>query len=357
MTGSFGGESGDAPVNVSTSTSGGSSTSTTTGNATNSTACRSTSNRLLPLALPRTYSNISLSSASDSDDILFVREQKPPHLRTPELVSLNSESDSDVMFVDEQKQDTTNQNCQQIDNNSNNSNCNSKKVPQPGIFEPSVSSEDSGCNSNNNLSNSMDIKDLPSTSSAFSPQQTTVMSLAYNNGASTSGEHSGIQSHKKFYARPRLNHSSSNKKSIYESSDSETSSSESSDSSSHDEVKFSIKSVGSRKRKRKCDNSDSEDNCKKAKKSTSKSKSRTLSRRKKTKKKDARKTSATKSSTVISKAMPQKEIKKEKKPKLKSVVIKKYQSSASSSSSSEYQESCDYDESMGEAASDSSWDF
>ena len=55
--------------------------------------------------------------------------------------------------------------------------------------------------------------------------------------------------------------------------------------------------------------------------------------------------------------MPQKEIKKEKKPKLKSVVIKKYQSSASSSSSSEYQESCDYDESMGEAASDSSWDF
>ncbi|XP_059613168.1 E3 ubiquitin-protein ligase Topors [Phlebotomus argentipes] len=44
---------------------------------------------------------ISSTSASDSDDCQFVLELKPPHLRTPELVSLNSESDSDVVFVDE----------------------------------------------------------------------------------------------------------------------------------------------------------------------------------------------------------------------------------------------------------------
>ncbi|XP_055704075.1 E3 ubiquitin-protein ligase Topors [Phlebotomus papatasi] len=44
---------------------------------------------------------ISSTSESDSDDCQFVLELKPPHLRTPELVSLNSESDSDVVFVDE----------------------------------------------------------------------------------------------------------------------------------------------------------------------------------------------------------------------------------------------------------------
>lgn len=40
-------------------------------------------------------------SDSDSDDCQFVCAKKPPHLRTPEFVELNSESDSDVVFVDE----------------------------------------------------------------------------------------------------------------------------------------------------------------------------------------------------------------------------------------------------------------
>ncbi|XP_055688757.1 E3 ubiquitin-protein ligase Topors [Lutzomyia longipalpis] len=44
---------------------------------------------------------ISSTSSSDSDDCQFVLELKPPHLRTPEMVSLNSESDSDVVFVEE----------------------------------------------------------------------------------------------------------------------------------------------------------------------------------------------------------------------------------------------------------------
>lgn len=36
----------------------------------------------------------------DSDDCLFVCEQKPPHLRTPIMVELNSEEDSDVIIVE-----------------------------------------------------------------------------------------------------------------------------------------------------------------------------------------------------------------------------------------------------------------
>lgn len=41
-----------------------------------------------------------LTSDSDSE-CQFVLARKPPHLRTPELVSLNSDSDSDIVFVDE----------------------------------------------------------------------------------------------------------------------------------------------------------------------------------------------------------------------------------------------------------------
>lgn len=46
------------------------------------------------------------NSSDDDDECVFVLERKPPHLRTPELVSLDSNSDSDVVFVDEQKAST-----------------------------------------------------------------------------------------------------------------------------------------------------------------------------------------------------------------------------------------------------------
>ncbi|KAL7736866.1 hypothetical protein ACLKA6_015700 [Drosophila palustris] len=46
------------------------------------------------------------NSSDDDDECVFVLERKPPHLRTPELVSLDSNSDSDVVFVDEQKLST-----------------------------------------------------------------------------------------------------------------------------------------------------------------------------------------------------------------------------------------------------------
>lgn len=40
---------------------------------------------------------------SDGSDVQFVLALKPPHLRTPEQVSLNSESDSDVIFVEDSR--------------------------------------------------------------------------------------------------------------------------------------------------------------------------------------------------------------------------------------------------------------
>uniref|UniRef100_A0A1I8PSU9 E3 ubiquitin-protein ligase Topors n=1 Tax=Stomoxys calcitrans TaxID=35570 RepID=A0A1I8PSU9_STOCA len=46
--------------------------------------------------------NIELTSGS-SDECEFVLERKPPHLRTPEMVSLDSASDSDVVFIEESK--------------------------------------------------------------------------------------------------------------------------------------------------------------------------------------------------------------------------------------------------------------
>lgn len=44
--------------------------------------------------------NLNILSDTDSDECVFVKAEKPPHLRTPELVSLNSESDSDCIVID-----------------------------------------------------------------------------------------------------------------------------------------------------------------------------------------------------------------------------------------------------------------
>lgn len=51
---------------------------------------------------PPIVSNL-VDSDSDSDECVFVCAKKPPHLRTPEYVELNSESDSDVVFVNEEQ--------------------------------------------------------------------------------------------------------------------------------------------------------------------------------------------------------------------------------------------------------------
>lgn len=60
--------------------------------------------QIVPKVEPNTHTKpmpeiIDADSGSDSDECLFVCAKKPPHLRTPEYVELNSDSDSDVVFV------------------------------------------------------------------------------------------------------------------------------------------------------------------------------------------------------------------------------------------------------------------
>ncbi|XP_023160345.2 E3 ubiquitin-protein ligase Topors, partial [Drosophila hydei] len=60
----------------------------------------------LPISAHIELQSSDCSNTSDDDECVFVLERKPPHLRTPELVSLDSNSDSDVVFVDEQRPNT-----------------------------------------------------------------------------------------------------------------------------------------------------------------------------------------------------------------------------------------------------------
>lgn len=74
-------------------------------------------------------------SDTDSSECEFVLERKPPHLRTPEMVSLNSESDSDVVFVNEEKTTPP-----------------KREIPPPGVFEQTKNSSDtSDSDDNKNL--------------------------------------------------------------------------------------------------------------------------------------------------------------------------------------------------------------
>lgn len=52
-------------------------------------------------ATPVNLTSVTIDSESSGDEVVFVREQKPPHLRTPVMVELNSDSDSDVQFITE----------------------------------------------------------------------------------------------------------------------------------------------------------------------------------------------------------------------------------------------------------------
>ncbi|KAH8290999.1 hypothetical protein KR054_007667 [Drosophila jambulina] len=56
----------------------------------------------LPVSAHIELQSSSSSSSGEEDECVFVLELKPPHLRTPEQVSLGSDSDSDVVFVNEQ---------------------------------------------------------------------------------------------------------------------------------------------------------------------------------------------------------------------------------------------------------------
>ncbi|EAT39521.1 AAEL008683-PA [Aedes aegypti] len=228
MTGSFGGAGVSGIVSVSTSGSqqnNGSATSTS-GYPDMSRMQPLTS--MVPQQPPPPVSrledgeNISLSS-SDSDDCRIVGALKPPHLRTPEMVSLESESDSDVVFVND---DTNTARNQAMESNS----VLEQLFPETLLNQELAKLEDH----------------------AFASE--------YNNGASTSsGGGSASGGMKKYYAKPRLNRYAEGIgfKSIYEASESEKSHGDpsiksDSDSSSHDEVKFNIRGqapAATRKRK------------------------------------------------------------------------------------------------------------
>ncbi|ETN59232.1 hypothetical protein AND_009153 [Anopheles darlingi] len=141
--------------------------------------------------------NISLSS-SDSDECQFVMSQKPPHLRTPDhVVDLESDNDSEVMFVGEEP----------------------ATVPANGGASTSSSSSSA-----------------PQTALACTSQQQTrhELSSEYNNGASTSSGYGGCGSgtsgnatssclRLKVYTRPRHTRYTGGMgvKSMYEASDSD----------------------------------------------------------------------------------------------------------------------------------------
>uniref|UniRef100_A0A182FHJ6 RING-type E3 ubiquitin transferase n=1 Tax=Anopheles albimanus TaxID=7167 RepID=A0A182FHJ6_ANOAL len=141
--------------------------------------------------------NISLSS-SDSDECQFVMSQKPPHLRTPDhVVDLESDNDSEVMFVGE---------------------------------EPATATANGGPGTSASSSSA------PQASLASTSQQQTrhELSSEYNNGASTSSGYGGGGSgtsgnatssclRLKVYTRPRHTRYTGGMgvKSIYEASDSD----------------------------------------------------------------------------------------------------------------------------------------
>lgn len=229
MTGSFGGAGVSGIVSVSTS---GTQTGGPVAGASSSTSFADLT-RMHPLTslAPQTSrledgENISLSS-DDSDDCRIVGSLKPPHLRTPEMVSLESESDSDVVFVNE-------------DNN---------RPDDPRPVDSAVILEQ--------FLNAAAVTDSGLDQNGMAKLETGASVSEYNNGASTSSGGSGCM--KKFYAKPKLNRFANGIgfKSIYEASESEKSKEASvhseSDSSSHDEVKFNIRgghpTINTRKRK------------------------------------------------------------------------------------------------------------
>lgn len=228
MTGSFGGAGVSGIVSVSTS---GTQTGGPVAGASSSASFPDLT-RMHPLTslAPQTSrledgENISLSS-DDSDDCRIVGSLKPPHLRTPEMVSLESESDSDVVFVNE-------------DNN---------RPEDPRPVDTAVILEQ--------FLNSAAITDSGLEQNGMAKLETGASVSEYNNGASTSSGGSGCI--KKFYGKPKLNRFANEIgfKSIYEASESEKSKEASlhsdSDSSSHDEVKFNIRghpAINTRKRK------------------------------------------------------------------------------------------------------------
>lgn len=106
---------------------------------------------------PNTQSNqtqfINTDSGNDSDECLFVCAKKPPHLRTPEFVELNSDSDSDVVFVSTEICQTPNASCTKTSSHLEKSKLNST-ASAAHHSTPDVSSKCDGTTTNIIVSNS-----------------------------------------------------------------------------------------------------------------------------------------------------------------------------------------------------------
>ncbi|KAG4073475.1 hypothetical protein HA402_000699 [Bradysia odoriphaga] len=76
----------------------------------------------------------------DSDDCLFVCEQKPPHLRTPIMVELNSEEDSDVIIVETEIKEESSGTEEQPDPSTS---ANARHLPKPSTSRRRRNTNDS----------------------------------------------------------------------------------------------------------------------------------------------------------------------------------------------------------------------
>lgn len=173
-------------IQVGTNTNEGSGSTTSSTNDNNNTFQDSVTQTL----------NFNILSDTDSDECVFVKAEKPPHLRTPELVSLNSETDSDCVVVD--------------------SSFNQKKK-DTGFNKPSTSSGGSNTETKPKIEEVIDYS-MPSTSRGYTisiePGTSNQSSLIYN---TYNTKHVGGKGFKRIYG--------------------ESTSSNSSDSSSHEEYR------------------------------------------------------------------------------------------------------------------------
>lgn len=212
---------------------------------------RNSNNEINTEAISRSPVIESLLTDSDSDDCFFVREQKPPHLRTPELVVLNSnDEDSDVVFVDESLPSTSSNSTENLPpkkrkcfDDESLTHLNGVEL-KPNISEPSTSSSTWTNLKENEIPDNIEYK-------VFSNIQPSTSSAQYR-----STENQMESQNKKLYCPPIRLYKTNirNRKRIYESPSSSshdvsTESSSELSTSSHEE--FTIYSTSKQKTSRK----------------------------------------------------------------------------------------------------------
>lgn len=157
------------------------------GAASTATTEEAAANRSLP---PTVTENIELTSSS-SDECEFVLERKAPHLRTPELVSLNSESDSDVVFVDESKP--------------------LRKTTFPNINDEEQNEEEKGDNKNSSTTQTSTALGVADSQTARDREELYNIGASTSTGLRSSGGGRGI---KEMYERSRRSTASRRKRNL-----------------------------------------------------------------------------------------------------------------------------------------------